>query len=284
MSTRRTTTAGKAPEPRAANVIRHPAASTPVADQQQYQPRENKEQIQIPESCFAPPKARTRDPETECIIRNIPCNDDESQDYLEGIVHAIASIGNRRVDVHTCRRLKRKTDDPRQKPPPIVVKFNTRNAKSTFRTRYSTDLTVGMIASSLHRGTLYEPNTRIYIDENLTRKQSQLYFQARKFKKENGWKYCWTRDGKVYLRRSENERHCFAERVLDLFRDTNGMANPRKHADRKAQSNQDETDEKNQEMLEATKISEKPTTTAAKDSSSTSSGTAPQPHTDTRTQ
>ena len=44
---------------------------------------------------------------------------------------------------------------------------------------------------------------KLYIDENLIYRNQRNFSQAYQFKKENNWKYIWTINGIVYLRKNE---------------------------------------------------------------------------------
>ncbi|CAH0577836.1 unnamed protein product [Chrysodeixis includens] len=43
----------------------------------------------------------------------------------------------------------------------------------------------------------------VYIADHLPRSQRQLFFEARSFAKTNKYKFCWSQNGKIFLRKSE---------------------------------------------------------------------------------
>lgn len=47
------------------------------------------------------------------------------------------------------------------------------------------------------------PKTQIFISEQLTKKANHLFFLARSLAKTKQYKYCWTRNGNVYLRKED---------------------------------------------------------------------------------
>lgn len=53
-------------------------------------------------------------------------------------------------------------------------------------------------------GLYAQPDTPIFISENLTPVSSRIFFLARDFRTANKYKYCWTSYGKVYLRQDDN--------------------------------------------------------------------------------
>lgn len=62
-------------------------------------------------------------------------------------------------------------------------------------------------AARVRRGATTEgaglPGTprRFYVNERLTRANRQLFQKAREAARQHGWRFCWTRNGKVYVRK-----------------------------------------------------------------------------------
>lgn len=54
---------------------------------------------------------------------------------------------------------------------------------------------------------LKEPRTPIYISEHLTSHAKRLLHLARDFAKTEGYQFCWTSGGRVFLRKRENASH-----------------------------------------------------------------------------
>ncbi|CAG9122369.1 unnamed protein product [Plutella xylostella] len=50
-------------------------------------------------------------------------------------------------------------------------------------------------------------NTPVYISEALTNKVRRLFFLARDFAKNQGYKFCWTSNGRVFLRKTPDSTH-----------------------------------------------------------------------------
>ncbi|XP_048480976.1 uncharacterized protein LOC125489342 [Plutella xylostella] len=50
-------------------------------------------------------------------------------------------------------------------------------------------------------------NTPVYISEALTNKARRLFFLARDFAKNQGYKFCWTSNGRVFLRKTPDSPH-----------------------------------------------------------------------------
>ena len=43
----------------------------------------------------------------------------------------------------------------------------------------------------------------IYINENLTTQSKNILFNARKFVKENGWKFAWSSRGTIFVKKQK---------------------------------------------------------------------------------
>ncbi|XP_061722895.1 uncharacterized protein LOC133529229 [Cydia pomonella] len=81
-------------------------------------------------------------------------------------------------------------------------------------------------AARVRRGATTEgtglpgPNSRFYINERLTVINRRLFQKTRQLKEQLGWRYAWTRDGKIYVRQrpgAESPRHRIRSE-LDLER------------------------------------------------------------------
>lgn len=66
--------------------------------------------------------------------------------------------------------------------------FNIRNKSNRLNTSY-----IGCSENQLP----------IYIDEHLTYKTKKLFYEAREYKKAHQYKYCWTSNGRIYLKKTE---------------------------------------------------------------------------------
>ena len=205
--TKERTPAEKVPVPKAVQEPPKASTPTPVTEQQQHQQQQPEKEDDIwPKDAFLDRRPKgNRDPETEVLVRNVPYHDSETEESLENLIHLIAAHDNLTVDVHHCFRLKRRAKQDNTAPP-IIVSFTTRAGKATFRTKHEQRLTVAAIQSGLHVDLKYESSTPIYIDENLTRAQNKLYYVARKFKKKHNYRFCWPKNGHVFLRKTPSTR------------------------------------------------------------------------------
>lgn len=77
---------------------------------------------------------------------------------------------------------------------PIILQFNTANKKNTF-----------LQAAKVKRLNASDVNSNfekmpIYINDHLCSELKKLLFECKKYKKENNYKYCWCKGGKIFLR------------------------------------------------------------------------------------
>lgn len=81
------------------------------------------------------------------------------------------------------------------RPRPVIVRLARRALRDDIiksaRVRRGTD-TSGVTDGS---------QSRVYINEHLTRNNRLLFYKAREEGKRHGWRYTWTRDGRIYMRR-----------------------------------------------------------------------------------
>ncbi|XP_046976633.1 uncharacterized protein LOC124542787 [Vanessa cardui] len=86
----------------------------------------------------------------------------------------------------------------RLRPRPIVVRL----ARRALREQLLRAARVRRGADSSSFEIDKEPK-RFYINERLTRANRFLFFKAREEGHKNGWRYVWTRGGRIYARRSK---------------------------------------------------------------------------------
>jgi hypothetical protein len=140
-------------------------------------------------------------------VANIPYHTEENTTKIIAniIFHLCIDIP---VSSFACFRALNKTKDNTDKnnPPLIIVKFATNHQKNLFKKRPMEDLRLSHLATIEIPGVEgLDLNRPIYIKESLTKEQSHLFYLARKFKKEHGYRFVWTRDGQIYLRKQEEQ-------------------------------------------------------------------------------
>jgi outer membrane murein-binding lipoprotein Lpp len=138
----------------------------------------------------------------DCIEINgipAPTQDDPKRLAIEvGVLLGIEDIQEH--DISTAHRLpptKRSKDR-------IIVKFVRRDMREKFYN--SRGKLFGKLAKDIP--LISETNTigdsKIFINESLTKYRKRLFGRINEFKRTNKWKYIWTVNGKICLRQSEN--------------------------------------------------------------------------------
>lgn len=93
---------------------------------------------------------------------------------------------------------KNEPEDSKRLPRPLLVSFTRKTKREEFlkqaknrRTLESTDI-VGI-----------GPQRKVFVNERLTNDTRRLFRIARLWVRDNGYKYCWVRNGTVYIRKRE---------------------------------------------------------------------------------
>ena len=94
----------------------------------------------------------------------------------------------------------------------IIVKFVRRDVKEKFY--HARKNLKNLTASDFG----YQSMNKVYINENLTRKNKELFNSTLKIKKEKGFKYIWTNQGRIYLRKNEASSPVHIKNQSDLQR------------------------------------------------------------------
>lgn len=83
-------------------------------------------------------------------------------------------------------------------PEPIVVQFMSRQMRESMVQK-------GKEKKICTNDIGIQGETKqVYINEHLTRKKKHILFEARRLKYEKQYKYLWTRNGKIFIRKEDN--------------------------------------------------------------------------------
>lgn len=140
---------------------------------------------------------------TSIEIRNIPQPNKETKEDLRSIVRKTADVLHISLDSNTeIRDIYRSNSKAQVRP--IVVDFTTVSARDSFLVsskKFNKEHQSDKLSTrSLGIGGLNKP---IYISENLTHSDRNLYFLAREFARQCDYSFCWTSFGRIYLRKAE---------------------------------------------------------------------------------
>lgn len=121
----------------------------------------------------------------------------------ENLKQVIVNIGNKigvgqtvesDIDiVHRVGNMNNKT------PKDIIVQFKSRVCRNTFLIKRKERI----LSKDVTRGL---EDSIVYINEHLTPYNKQLFWQTKIKSKEKDYKYVWSKDGKIFTRKRENER------------------------------------------------------------------------------
>ena len=151
-----------------------------------------------------------RDPSKELVISGIPYSPNENLKAM--ILSIIRNAGKHPAIQDQDFKCTRALDKRKQQtahvdadaPPKIIVTLTSNSLKNELKSRPKHSLTV-RDANSEMKVPDKVLNRPIYINENLTRIQSALFFQVRQFRRKHDFQYAWTRDGRCYMKKAEGE-------------------------------------------------------------------------------
>ncbi|KAJ8733077.1 hypothetical protein PYW08_001375 [Mythimna loreyi] len=135
-------------------------------------------------------------------IRNVPSNDKESSTDLMKIVTAIGNTVDLPISSNNVRDIYRNPGKSGNKS--IVVEFASVHTKSDLISRVRSynnkqpnkdnKLNTELLGISGQKRA-------IYIDEHLSNTTKRLFYLAREYAKKHEFKFCWTSNGNIFLRK-----------------------------------------------------------------------------------
>lgn len=156
---------------------------------------------------------------TSLEIRNVPMPSSESKKDLIKTVQDICKVTNSDLlysEIKDAYRVSTKTTKNT-----IIVELTSNITKNDILKKvkaYNKNYPKQKLNSS-HLGLMGKP-VPIYLSENLTQKTKRLFFLARDMAKTFEYKYCWTSNGRVYLRKSDEAPHVLVkdENILESLK------------------------------------------------------------------
>ncbi|KAJ8737923.1 hypothetical protein PYW08_000518 [Mythimna loreyi] len=152
---------------------------------------------------------------TKIEVRNIPKKEGENKEDLRQIIAETASVlqmSLERQDIKDIFRVYKKYGTPS-----IIVEFGSVTTKENM---------LDKVRQYNRKNNQHKLNTAhikikgetkpIYLSECLTQKSQRLFHLARKYATDNGFKFCWTSNGKIFLRQSEGQKHILVKSEADL--------------------------------------------------------------------
>lgn len=141
---------------------------------------------------------------------------EKTGECLTDIVRRIAEKAGQNIldaDIDFAHRVKSRRSSGTQ-PRTIIARFKQRHTKDTFlsATRKTKNLSTRDIISSTE-----EPKT-IFINEHLTVRNKKLLLDSKAKAKLHGYRYVWTKNCRIYVRRSDSSPPILISTDSDLLR------------------------------------------------------------------
>lgn len=140
-------------------------------------------------------------------IRNIPQNEKETTADLVNTVLKIGTALNVNLQPADVRDISRGYAKPGSHGN-ITVEFTKVQLKYDILTSARNFNKLRKPAEKLNTQHIGLPgeNKPFYIDEHLSPSLKKLFFEARVYAKENGYKFCWTSNSRVFLRKEQGSK------------------------------------------------------------------------------
>lgn len=158
-------------------------------------------------------EVRVRNMEQHSRKQNIEINglpETENEDLSLLLSDVAKSIG---VEMKTERVVAahRVPSFNKKRTPPVIVRFSTYEERDAWITRFKEvrPLTANQVNASLDK------SAKVFINEHLSPENKLLLSKAKEVARNKGYKYVWSRDGKIFIRKEAGER-C---RKIELYSD-----------------------------------------------------------------
>lgn len=149
-------------------------------------------------------------------IRNVPEIQPETKDKLTNTLLSLSKMVKLdlvKTDLRDIHRLPSKGKGPK----PIVADFYSPSTKENLlravRTYNNQNKNNKLSTSAL--GVLENPQP-VYVAENLSPITKKLFFHTREFARKNEYSFCWTSNGRVFLRKAAGTPHIWIKSESQL--------------------------------------------------------------------
>jgi hypothetical protein len=134
------------------------------------------------------------------VLQGVPVVQGENLYHVVSDIARIVGCNINPDSIELCHRLRKRDRAAGNQPPEIVAKFFSRQVKENIlEGRKNKKVLLA------HEVGFQNSNNKVYINEHLTTTNKHLFWLARKVK-ETGYKYVWTRSGKVFVRKDEQSQ------------------------------------------------------------------------------
>lgn len=136
-------------------------------------------------------------------LTGIPEQDSENSLHLITLVAAKIGVHLENQDVVWAHRMGVKTNRENNRPRPLVVRFVRRETRDLMLK--NARVRKGKITTS-QLGVEGQVDRAIYINERLTAPNRHIFRKARELGRQQGWKHIWTRNGRIFTRKSDGTK------------------------------------------------------------------------------
>lgn len=140
-------------------------------------------------------------------IRNVPQKENENVQDLTTIVTKIGNLLETPLQSGDLRDIYRAPAKPGTTRN-IVVEFSSVQRKYDVLSSVRNYNKARDLGEKLNTHLIGLPGNKqpFYVDEHLPPSGKKLFFQAREFSKQNGFKFCWVNNSKIYLRKEKGTK------------------------------------------------------------------------------
>lgn len=138
--------------------------------------------------------------------------EEEDEKTLDAVVENLATklkITYNKADTEAIHRVK--TKEKTNRPPIILVRFMNRRNAELWLSKKKTGIESREVVGDEGTST-----TKIYINENLSREQKELFWQARVRGKQLGMQYVWVKNATIFMRKEEKSPIFKITKIEDL--------------------------------------------------------------------
>lgn len=146
------------------------------------------------------------------IIEEVPVTNKENLNKLMEKLSDSLGVSFSTSDIDSIFRVKPKEGSSR--PPAIIVKFNNMNARDALYDGRKRMVKNNVTTKSLG---INESDSRVYINEQLSKDELELFYKARERKKVLSYKYAWTYHGHIFMRKEKSSEAIRINTSKDLI-------------------------------------------------------------------
>lgn len=143
----------------------------------------------------------------DCLeISGVKPNAEYSSEAIVESIGKVLKVNIEEKDISTAHPLPTFNKDAL---PKIIVKFTRRNVRNKFYAERKT--LAGKNLKDNPHVRKFLVGDSIYISESLTPRRKKLYGNINKFRKKLKWKFIWSHNGRIYIKKNEGttERYAF---------------------------------------------------------------------------